>query len=669
MLKYGSYFTIFILPLLYFGNGNMFSSYASSKTFIFYGFVEILSLFWIYSIVVDRAYRFTKKQFLFFIPFILYLIWLTISGILAANPTLAFWSSVGRGTGLLTLYHSFVLSLIISSVLKKEGEVYLYKLLNWVLSSGFILALSVWFGDEGFKLFLKDSQGGGLIGNSSMTAAYLLFVIALGLFLIVSKKIKKSKKWWIGTILTTIIFSPLFVNIYGLLSGYSLLGSARGATLGIFVIIGVTFLCYFLFSKKKIFIILGIAGILISIIAFSVGWSQLMKPGTYIHEKFAEATINGNRFIFWSAAQKGIDKHPYFGYGIDNYNVAFQDYFNAKVLDDKNGYEGWPDHAHNIYYDTGIAGGYPAIFFYSLFFLSIIYGIYTTFRKEKITRLQASVLWGLLVGYILQNLFVFDSLLSINILFVLAGIIFALQTDYIKEKNSMTKVSLPLKNMIAFLLFVLCIPSFIFFVYMPMDKAFAYTKLVGMTIDERPSHYNDLLKGSAVGGSLDVSSIAATIYKYYANNLPQIKNDKSIAPYVDADLTALTKYLDQVIVKDKSKNDFRLYISDVFLYNTEITLVEKPYDQKLADYLYSLLDHAQNLSPSNPEVYWARATISAWKGDLKGSENAYKDAIAMDPSAPGSYRLLINLAKSTNNQKLYEETFKNAEKNVLDFKY
>ena len=665
LLRYGSCFIIFILPLLYFGN--MFSAYSSSKTFLFYGFVEILALFWVYSVIVDRAYHFTKKQFLFFIPFILYLVWLTISGILAANPTLAFWSSVSRGTGLLTLYHAFVLSLIVSSVLKKEGEVYLYKLLNWFLSSGFILALSVWFGNEGFNLFLKDSQGGGLIGNSSMTAAYMLFVIALGLFLIVSKNIKKSKKWWIGIILTTVILSPLFVNIYGFLNGHSILGSARGATFGIFVIIGVTFLCYFFFSKKKIFKILGIIGIFLSIIAFSIGWSNLMTPGSYLHDKFVQATSE-NRFTFWNSAQKGMDKHPYFGYGVDNYSVAFQDHFDAKVLDGKNGFEGWPDHSHNVYFDTGIYGGYPAIVLYSIFLLSIIYGIYIAFKKERINQLQASVLCGLIIGYVFQNLFIFDSLLSINILFVLAGIIFALDDHYIKEKYPKVLISESIKNTIAFFLSVLYIPLFIFFVYMPIDKAIAYNKLINMTIDERLSHYNDLLEGSSVGGSIDVSSMADTIYKYYATNLPQIKKDKNLSPYVDADLTAFTKYLDQVIAKDKSKNDFRLYISDVFLYNTEIILVEKSYEQNLADYLYSLLDHAEKLSPANPETYWARANISAWKGDLKGSEDAYKEAISMDPGAPGSYRLLINFAKVTNNQKLYTETIIEAQKNIPDFK-
>jgi len=59
----------------------------------------------------------------------------------------------------------------------------------------------------------------------------------------------------------------------------------------------------------------------------------------------------------------------------------------------------------------------------------------------------------------------------------------------------------------------------------------------------------NLLKGSSVGNPVDISSIADTIYKYYASNLMQIKNDKSLAPYVDGDIKALTAYLIRLSIK------------------------------------------------------------------------------------------------------------------------
>ena len=47
IVEYGIYLTIFLTPLFYFG-GHFFIPYITSKTFFFYGLVEIIFIFWIY---------------------------------------------------------------------------------------------------------------------------------------------------------------------------------------------------------------------------------------------------------------------------------------------------------------------------------------------------------------------------------------------------------------------------------------------------------------------------------------------------------------------------------------------------------------------------------------------------------------------------------------------
>ena len=175
LLNYGSLILVFILPIIYFGNHVFFYSYLVSKMFFFYGLVEVLFAFWIYSIFIDHSYRFSKKIWFYFIPLLTYLTWMTMAGILGADPALSFWSSFSRGTGLLTLYHCIALAFIIASLVKREGLSFVHKLLRWFLNGGFVLAISTWIGNEGFNLvsFLRDSYGGGMMGNSSFTGAYL----------------------------------------------------------------------------------------------------------------------------------------------------------------------------------------------------------------------------------------------------------------------------------------------------------------------------------------------------------------------------------------------------------------------------------------------------------------------------------------------------------------
>jgi len=67
-------------------------------------------------------------------------------------------------------------------------------------------------------------------------------------------------------------------------------------------------------------------------------------------------------------------------------------------------------------------------------------------------------------------------------------------------------------------------------------------------------------------------------------------------------------------------------------------------------------------------TYWMMAQTYIWKADYYGVVDSYKKSIAIDPTIPETYRLLLNFAKGTKNQKLYDDTLKDAQKNVIDFK-
>ncbi|MDE2399403.1 MAG: O-antigen ligase family protein [Patescibacteria group bacterium] len=669
-LKYGSYILIFILPIIYFGD-NISYSYITSKAFVFYAFVEILFSVWIYTMFLDSSFRLSKKNWLYFIPLFVYVGWLTLTGLLGANPMLSFWASLGRNTGLLAIYHCVAFTIIIASLVKRNGINYLYKFLYYFVFGGFILSISIWLGDEGMNVFsfLKDSQGGGLIGNSSLAGTYLLFVLAFAFILLTFPTFSNIKKWWIGIMAGIILFSPIFFNLYGLFTGKGIIGSARGATLGILVMLGVTLFSYLFFAERKVLRIFGITGIVFGFLIFSIGWIQLINPNTWFHQKF-DQSASSTRFIFWNAAQKAINKHPWMGYGPENFAIAFQQNFDPKItitnnLNDKHGNETWTDRAHNIYYDTGVSGGYPAILLYLFFIFSILYALYKAKYADKIDSLPAAILVGLLIGYLFQNLFVFDSLHSILALYVLAGIVFVLSD--ILDKNEYSKIlpSLWLKTILAVVLILLCCTSLIFFVYRPLKKAIMYDIVIKMYIDKRPEYYKYLLQGSSIGDQYDTSSMANTIITYYSNNLMSIKADKGLTLYVENELIALSQYLE--IITKTNKTDSRLYFSLVNAYLTEISLKDKPFDPVLSKHIFDLLDYNQQLSPNNLEIYWARARTYAWAGDIKNSIKEYQKAIDIDPTIPESHEFLINLAKVIKDQKLYEASMAQARKDIPGF--
>jgi hypothetical protein len=148
-LEYGILALVFCVPLAYMG-GKVYP-HITSKVFLFYGFIDLLFFYWLYLAILDRAYRLAKKQLALLAPILLYVLWMTIAGILAVNPHLSFWSSFGRATGLLTLYHGLALLFITLSLVQREGMRYVRILFGWFLASATIVAATVWAGPEAFN--------------------------------------------------------------------------------------------------------------------------------------------------------------------------------------------------------------------------------------------------------------------------------------------------------------------------------------------------------------------------------------------------------------------------------------------------------------------------------------------------------------------------------------
>lgn len=627
-----------------------------------YGLIEILFFVWVYTACTDSKYRLSKKTLIYFIPLFGFVAWLTLSSLTAYNPSLSFWGALGRGTGLLTLYHCLALAVVVASITAKYGLVYINNLFKWLVASSFVLAVSVWLGTDGFRTSLSsviNDNGGGLAGNSTLTATFLLFSIAAALFIIFIKNNKFIKYFsWITIII--IVLSPLFLNIYGLFNGHGLLGSARGTILAVVSGAIVAFLGYMFLSNKKQYKYLSLSFVFIGLVVFVVAWMQLVTPGTSLHNKFAQEA-RGSRFIFWDTAQKAMHEHPLVGYGPENYSIAFQKHFNPDVLLTQNSMEGWADKAHNMYYDTGVSGGYPAVVLYGLFILALLYGIYMSYIDKKFNRIQASVLIGLVFAYIINNLFTFDSTLSYLALFIFAGIILSVgKADHDKLKHSN-------KYLLLTLLIIFFFPVWIYFSIIPARKARVFSDVFSMPINTRSESYTKLLGSPRVGEQWDASSLSYDSYRNYLSNAQAIKSNKQILPYAINDVTALLSYLDKV--SEENKTDYRLYITMIYLQNTLTYFTERPYTPELKAKLLDTLDKAQKLAPNNPNVYWGIAQAKVWSGDFIGTEEAYRKAIEVAPHLPGSYTLFMKYAQALGNQKLFNEIAGKAQKNIIDFKY
>ncbi len=656
------------MPVVFWGS--LYYPYISTKTFFFYAVVEILFFIWLYVIAIDTSYRLNKKAILHFIPLVVFIAWMTLAGILGANPHYSFWSSLARGTGLLTLYHCLAFAFIVASLIKKNGMGYAYSLLQYIVTGGFFLIITVYLGqvwlDLPYKFFLMSGEGGSL-GNSSMSVVYLTFVVGCGLFLLFSKKIiNLEKRTMIAIVVSLIVFSPLFIKLSSMFSGDSIIGLARSASISVPIAIVTYILIYLALSKKKNIKIIGFAGMVVSIVLVIFLWNNLITPNAYLNKKFAQYT-SYSRLIFWGVSQKAIDKHPILGYGPENFRIAMQENFDPKILIRANTTEGWSDKPHNIFYEFGVGGGYPAIILYAVFLLSLFYFLYKARNSNKINRRQIAILGGLLVSYIFQNLFLFDTLPTLALLFVISAFIFSIQENDHAESAPISKNNYLTIYILPAILGVTFVTTFYYFVYSPVNKTILYTKTFSVPRAHRIYMYPELLKGSTIGIDFDVSGLANDTFTYYAKNISIIKNDENARPIFTKNLQELLVYLEKV--SEVNKTDYRLYLNRIYLQNTIAFLQDERYDKVMTNKLLGILDYCKSLSPNDPSVNWARAQVKDLSNDLVGAEIEYKTAIAMEPKVESSHKLLILFALARGNRELYEESFKQAEQDIPGFTF
>ncbi len=667
IIEYGTLFLTFFTPVLYFGK-ILYYPYLASKIFFFYAGVEILFALWLYIIITNSTYRFPKQALLFFIPVELYLLQMTLAGIFGINPELSFWSTLSRGTGLLTWYHLFAFSLIIASLVYRQGVSYVRKLLNFFVGGAFIVALSVWLGDEGFNVpleFFQKSKGGGLIGNSSLAASYLLFALFFGLFLFFQKSAQKKSKAWVVAVSLFILSSPLFFGLYHVFTGNGRIFSALGGTLGIAAGAIFTWITYLYLSNKKITRIIAGAVTTLALIASFFGLSQIFTPGTILNQQFQ--TLGGNRVLFWNIGKTAMAERPWFGFGPENYKVVYQKYFDPHVFLNQQAAEVYADRAHNIFFDTGVSGGWPAVLFYTLFLLSLLCAAHYTFKHNRISRIQTAIFSGLLAGYLLQNLLVFDSLFSLLGLFVLSGVLFGLAGEHAPDKERALNVTISgfIRVCSGIIITILTILSLLFFSIRPISKAHLFSWVLQMPLETRPNYYLDLVSGSAIGNADDVGQIANTIYVQYAVNKEKIKKDNKLLPYAVKDLEKILEYFQTIATQEPT--DYRLHINIGKLYNIYTFLADKQKDIALQERTIGVLKYAETLSPTDPEVDWAMGQTFLYAGKVFLAEEALKRGIDKAPFIADSYRILLHVAEGTGNTKLYAATLEEAKQAIPGF--
>ncbi len=403
LLKVTVYGGIFFIPtIVLIISNSLFFPFITGKNFTFRIVTEIVFAAWIILALYDAQYR---PRFSWIAAgFSSLLIVMFFANLLGEHPLQSFWNNFERMEGYVTLVHTFMYFLVVGSVFKTEKIWDRY--LNMTIGVAVVLSLYAFAQLSGN---ITINQGGlrldGTLGNSAYMAIYMLFHIFITLYMCLRAK-GKGMRYTYGFLV--ILFIYLLIQT-----------ATRGTTIGL---VGGSFVtvAYIAFFTKNHPQMRKIAsGTLVSIIVI-VGLFITFKESSFIQNspylgRIASISLQegASRFRIWDMAFEGVKERPLLGWGQSNYNYVFNEYYRPEL----HGQEAWFDRVHNIVMDWLIAGGVLGLCaYFSIFFAAIYYLFVVPLRRtetpESFTVVERGVLLGLLGGYLIHNIFVFDNIVS-----------------------------------------------------------------------------------------------------------------------------------------------------------------------------------------------------------------------------------------------------------------
>jgi tetratricopeptide (TPR) repeat protein len=160
---------------------------------------------------------------------------------------------------------------------------------------------------------------------------------------------------------------------------------------------------------------------LVAVLAVAGIW---ITQSEQIKSFFANENTFQTRLIAWQGAWEQMGEHPILGTGYGTFAETFDKTFDADFYNYVMHGATYFDRAHNNLVDIASTTGFLGLFAYLFILASLMYYLISAYRRERIGRTELALLSALLIGYFVQNLAVFDSLVTYVSLMSVAGFIY-----------------------------------------------------------------------------------------------------------------------------------------------------------------------------------------------------------------------------------------------------
>lgn len=383
---------------------------------------------------------------------------------ISSNAWKSWWGDFPRMDGMVTQLHLLAFFFVLVQSLKRERE--------WLALFAASLAASTFMGATGILQMASEAAPriSGSTGNPNFFGTYMLLNLGIGSYFLLRKDREDLYPWLAKTWLFLLGALDAAFIVYGFASGGEILSAALGsAAMGIFAVVlhagsllwfwtrqsrwtGMVFLgavslydLFWLYKSQTRAVVVGLAaGLAFMAILYAwKGTSRRLKwaaallillfaalpvtlfrsrdsgwvQNSVLLRRLTSTTFAERRFVVWKVGTAGIFDRPVWGWGVEHYRKAFDLHVPIRLFQGEAA-EHWDDRAHNILLDvgttTGALGLAAFLFFYALLFRFLV----GAWLKDRNATGYLS-LSALLAAYLVQNLFSFDTVHTMGIVFLL----------------------------------------------------------------------------------------------------------------------------------------------------------------------------------------------------------------------------------------------------------
>lgn len=591
-----------------------------------------------------------------------------------------------------TYYLIALLIVILGVYKKKKDWLLLLRISIWSSLLMSIVALSQNWGVNLFIESAGGNRISGTLGNPTYLAVYALFNFFFALYILLKYKIKKPLlELWLfivadfilffayifdkisidpvevlteqGLVSKTIFYLVLifiipqvfivlqyyfdklkgvikyswfaylfFIIILNFISLFST--QTRGVLVGLFV--AIIFVSVFLIFSKHVQrrVKYNVLYFLVFILAF-VGAVLGFNDSSFVQsnntlKRISNISISDvtteTRLLTWRASWEGFKEKPVLGWGEENFYIVFNKYFPNQIYKDS-GSRVWFDRPHNVFLQQLIHAGVIGFLSYIAIFFFVLRNLWKHYKNTKDYRTIA-VLGGLLIAYLVQNFFVFDSLNSYIPMIILLAVSVFLSGDLKNKEEVEVKSN---NNLAIFSSLLLLFVGF----YLTIPQMLTNTRFL--------NEYNDLQKSIGQDNQREkLDTLVETINSRYLGKfelrqvlsefIPVLIRSQVLAPddmkyFIDAAENEMLSSIEEQPTNVRHHS----FLLNLYLY----TSVLDP------DYAFKGVNLIENqaidLSPTRIQLYYSLGQLYMTLGQSNLAIDSFNQAKELAPNVFDSY--------------------------------